>query len=63
LEIAPKLVAQRGDISEIASLLALAWIEQETFRVETLAWAQQASLGRNLRSTSSEIIRIAEEMR
>lgn len=63
LEIAPKLVAQRGEVSEIASLLALAWIEQESFRVETLAWAKQASLSRNLRSTSSEIIRIAEEMR
>jgi glycosyltransferase involved in cell wall biosynthesis len=63
LEIAPKLVSQRGEVSEIASLLALAWIEQVSFRVETLAWAHQASLSRNLRSTSSEIIRIAEEMR
>jgi glycosyltransferase involved in cell wall biosynthesis len=63
LEIAPKLVAQSGEVGEIASLLALAWIEQESFRVETLTWAKQASLSRNLRSTSSEIIRIAEEMR
>jgi|688.fasta_scaffold124745_1 glycosyltransferase involved in cell wall biosynthesis len=63
LEIAPKLVAQKGEVREIASLLTLAWIEQENFRVETLAWAHQASLSRNLRSTSSEIMRIAEEMR
>jgi len=63
LEIAPKLVAQSGEVGEIASLLALAWIEQESFRVETLTWAKQASLSRNLRSTSCEIIRIAEEMR
>jgi glycosyltransferase involved in cell wall biosynthesis len=63
LEIAPKLVAQRGEVSEIASLLALAWTGQEIFRVETLMWAKQASLSRNLRLTSSEIIRIAEEMR
>ena len=63
LEISPKLVAQKGEIREIASLLTLAWIEQENFRVETLAWARQASLNRNLRSTSSEIMRITEEMR
>ena len=63
LEISPKLVAQKGEIREIVSLLTLAWIEQENFRVETLAWARQASLNRNLRSTSSEIMRIAEEMR
>jgi len=63
LEIAPKLVAQSGEVGEIASLLALAWTEQESIRVETLMWAKQASLSRNLRSTSSEIIRIAEEMR
>lgn len=63
LEISPKLVAQKGEIREIASLLTLAWIEQENFRVETLAWARKASLSRNLRSTSSEIMRIAEEMR
>jgi glycosyltransferase involved in cell wall biosynthesis len=63
LEIAPKLVAQSGEVGEIASLLALAWTEQESIRAETLMWAKQASLSRNLRSTSSEIIRIAEEMR
>ena len=63
LEISPKLVAQKGEIREITTLLTLAWIEQENFRVETLAWARQASLSRNLRLTSSEIMRIAEEMR
>ena len=63
LEISSKLVAKKGEIREIVSLLTLAWIEQENFRVETLAWARQASLNRNLRSTSSEIMRIAEEMR
>ena len=63
LGISPELVAQKGEASEISSLLTLAWFEQERFRFETLTWARQARLDRNLKSTSSEIMRIAEELR
>ena len=63
LGIAPKLVAQKGEAREISSLLTLAWVDQERFRFETLAWARQASSNRNFKSTSSEIMRIAGELR
>ena len=63
LEISPELVAQKGEAREVSSLLKLAWVEQERFRFETLTWARQASLNRNFKSTSSEIMRIAEELR
>ena len=63
LEISPELVAQKGEATEISSLLTLAWVEQERFRFEALAWAHQASLDRNFKSTTSEIIRIAEKLR
>lgn len=63
LEISPELVAQKGEAGEISSLLTLAWVEQERFRFETLAWARQASLDRNFKLTCSEIMRIVEDLR
>jgi glycosyltransferase involved in cell wall biosynthesis len=63
LEISPRLVAQKGEAKEIASLLHLAWKDQENIRAETLDWARQAALNRNFKSSSNEIIMIARQLR